>query len=143
MNTPALQFAEQDFYLDEFHDTSFLFALHAADVTTETDVQELVEVCSALLTHDTRVLLLIRIGDNQRDRHGVEMVVDRLSKQVALKTAAPCASAVDLSQEMSEELRLAQIWSVLRTYPLFVGLRCPRHLFPVCNSSRFASKCTN
>ena len=122
MNTPGLPFAEQDFYLDEFHDTSFLFALHAADVATETDVQELVEVCSALLTNDTRVLLLIRVGDNQRDRHEVEMVVDRLSNQLARKTAAPCASAVDLSQEMSEELHLAQIWSVLRTYPLFVGL---------------------
>ena len=50
------------------------------------------------------------------------MAVDRLSKQLALKTTAPCTSPVDLSQEMSEDLRLAQIWSVLRTYPLFVGL---------------------
>ena len=41
---------------------------------------------------------------------------------MALKTGAPCTSPVDLSQEMSEDLRLAQIWSVLRTYPLFVGL---------------------
>jgi amino-acid N-acetyltransferase len=122
VKTPALPPAEKDFFLDEFHDTSFLFALHAADVATETDVQELIEVCSALLTNDTRVLLLIGVGDNQRDRYGVDMVVDRLSKQLALKTAAPCAFPVDLSQEMSEDLRLAQIWSVLRTYPLFVGL---------------------
>jgi N-acetylglutamate synthase-like GNAT family acetyltransferase len=122
VNTPALPPAEKDFFLDEFHDRSFLFALHAADVATETDVQELVEVCSALLTNETRVLLLIGVRDNQRDRYGVEMVVNRLSKQLALKTSAPCASPVDLSQAMSEDLRLAQIWSVLRAYPLFVGL---------------------
>ncbi len=85
-------------------------------------MQELVEVCSALLTNETRVLLLIGLVDNQRDRHRVEMVVDRLAKQLPLKTAAPCASPVDLSQEKSEDLRLARIWSVLRTYPLFVGL---------------------
>jgi amino-acid N-acetyltransferase len=122
VNTPALPPAEKDFFLDEFHDRSFLFALHAADVATETDVQELVEVCSALLTNETRVLLLIGVRHNQRDRYGVEMVVNRLSKQLALKTSAPCASPVDLSQAMSEDLRLAQIWSVLRAYPLFVGL---------------------
>src|SRR5215468_12601123 len=122
VDTPALPPDEKDFFLDEFHDTSFLFALHAADVATETGVQELLEVCSALLTNEARVLLLIEVGDNQRDRHGVKMVVDRLSKQLALKTAAPCASPVDLSQEVSEDLRLAQIWSVLRTQPLFVGL---------------------
>jgi amino-acid N-acetyltransferase len=98
------------------------FALHAADVATETDVQELVEICSALLTNATRVLLLIGVDHNQSDRHRVEMAVDRLSKQLALKTTAPCTSPVDLSQEMSEDLRLAQIWSVLRTCPLFVGL---------------------
>jgi len=50
------------------------------------------------------------------------MVVDGLSKQRALKTAVPSASPVDLSEEISEDLRLAQIWSVLRTHPLFVGL---------------------
>src|SRR5262245_51634639 len=103
VNTPTLPPREKEFFLDEFHDRRFLFALHAADVATETDVQELVEVCSALLTNDTRVLLLIGVRDNQRDRHGVEMVVDRLSKQLALKTSAPCASPVDLFQAMSED----------------------------------------
>ena len=121
MNITVSLPAEKDFFLDEFHDTSFLFALHAADVATETNVQELVEVCSALLTNETRVLLLIGV-DNPHDRHRVEMVVDRLSKQLALTTAVPCASPVDLSEEMSEDSRLAQIWSVLRTQPLFVGL---------------------
>jgi N-acetylglutamate synthase-like GNAT family acetyltransferase len=67
-------------------------------------------------------LLLIGAGDDERDRHGVEIVVDRLSKQSALKTGAPGPSTVYLSRENSEDLRLAQIWSVLRTYPLFVGL---------------------
>ena len=69
MNTPTLPPAEKDFFLDEFHDTSFLFALHAADVATENDVQELVEVCNALLTNETRVLLLIGVDHNQSDRH--------------------------------------------------------------------------
>lgn len=122
MSTPGLPFAEKDFYLDEFHDTSFLFALHAADLAKEPDVGELVGVCSALLTNETRVLLLIAIDDNERDRHVVKMVVDRLTRQIAPKTPAPGASTVDLSHEMGDDLRLAQIWSVLRTYPLFVGI---------------------
>jgi N-acetylglutamate synthase-like GNAT family acetyltransferase len=122
VNDPALSPREKEFFLDEFHDTSFLFALHTADVATEAGVQELVEVCSALLRNETRVLLLIEFVDNQRDWHRVELIVDRLAKQLALKTAAPGASLVDLSREKSEDLRLARIWSVLRTYPLFVGL---------------------
>lgn len=61
VDTPALPPGEKDFFLDEFHDTSFLFALHAADVATETGVQELLEICSALLTNEARVLLLIEV----------------------------------------------------------------------------------
>ena len=117
MNIPALPFVEKVFFLDEFHDTTFFFALHAADVAEETDMQELVEVCSALLTNETRVLLLIEVGGNPRDPDGVGMVVDQLSKQLAHR-----ASPIDLSKKMSEDSRLAQIWSVLRAHPLFVGL---------------------
>jgi amino-acid N-acetyltransferase len=117
MNIPALPFAEKVFFLDEFHDTTFFFALHAADLAAEIDVQELVEVCSALLTNETRVLLLIEVGGNPRDRGGVEMVVDRLSKQLAHR-----ASPIDVAKKMSEVSRLARIWAVLRTYPLFVGI---------------------
>jgi hypothetical protein len=121
VSTPALPPAEKDFFLDEFHDTSVLFALRASDLATPTNMQELVEVCSALLKNEIRVLLLFGAGDNQRGRPGAEIVFDRLSKQLTLKTAALCASPIDLSQEVNEDLRLARIWSVLRTYPLFVG----------------------
>jgi amino-acid N-acetyltransferase len=122
VNTPVLPFAEKDFFLDEFHDKSCLFALQAADVATEANVQELVEVCSVLLTNETRVLVLMEVGDNSCDRHELEMVVDRLSKHPALKTAGRCVSPVDLTRKKSEDLRLAQIWSILRAYPLFIGL---------------------
>ena len=121
VNTPISPFAEKDFFLDEFHDTSCFFALHAADAAAESNVQELVEVCGALLANETRVLLLIEAGDSPRDRRGAEMVVERLSKQL-VKTAAHRLAPVDLSQKTTEYLRLAEIWSVLRTYPLFVGL---------------------
>jgi N-acetylglutamate synthase-like GNAT family acetyltransferase len=77
------------------------------------------------------VLLLIGVGGEDRDRHIVETVVDRLSRQLAPKTGAPAASIVDLSKQTSEDLRLAQIWSVLRAYPLFVGL------WPSCAGSSF------
>src|SRR5262245_61876748 len=120
VNTLVLSPAEKDFFLDEFHDRTFLFALHAADLATESDVQNIVEVCTTLVTNETRVLLLIGVDDNQRDRHAV--MVDRLSKLLVLKTTLTCTSPVDLSQEMSEDLRLARIWSVLRTAPFFVGL---------------------
>src|SRR5262249_39034505 len=46
-----------------------------------------------------------------------EMLIDRLSKQLN-----HCASPIDLSQKMNVNMRLSQIWFVLRTYPLFVGL---------------------
>jgi amino-acid N-acetyltransferase len=117
VNTAASLPVEKDFFLDEFHDTSFLFALHAADLSTEADVQELVEVFSALLTNETRVLLMIDAGDNPLNRHGLEMLTDRLSRQLN-----HCASPIDLSQKMNVNMCLSKIWSVLRAYPLFVGL---------------------
>src|SRR5262245_63488913 len=118
VNITASLPAEKDFFLDEFHDTSFLFALHAADVAKETDVQELVEVCSALLTNETRVLLLIEVDDNQRDRHGVEMVVDRLSKQLALKVKDTFGALVDLCHESTADLGLLEMCLCLRSYHL-------------------------
>ena len=132
MDTSALPPAEKDFFLDEFHDTSFLFALRTSDLVTETDLQELVEVCSTLLSNETRVLLLIGLDDNQRDRRRVEMLTNRLSKQPTLKTAAPCPCPVDLSEDTSEDLRLARIWSVLRTYPLFIGIWSSPSSFTAC-----------
>src|SRR5262245_45523841 len=118
VDTPALPPDEKDFFLDEFHETSFLFALHAADVATETGVQELLEVCSALLTNETRVLLLIEVGDNQRDRHGVEMVVDRLSKQLVLKVKDTFGALVDLCHESTADLGLLEMCLCLRSYHL-------------------------
>lgn len=122
MSTPVLLSAEKDFFLDEFHDRSFFFALHAADLKTAVDMEELVEVCSALLKNESRVLLLIATGDNEANRDGSETAIDPLVEKLARSTAAPCPSPMDLSQEMNEDLRLAQIWSVLRAEPLFVGL---------------------
>lgn len=120
MNAPALPFAEKEFFLDEFHDTSFLFALRAADVASESALQELLQVCGALLSNETRVLLLFRLEEDSRDRHRVAIAMDRLAKQI--KNSAQRSSPVDLSREASDDVRLAQIWSILRTYPLFVGL---------------------
>ena len=51
--------AEKNFFLDEFHETSLLFVLHAADLATAADMQELAEICRAMLTNETRVLPLI------------------------------------------------------------------------------------
>ena len=50
-------FAEKEFYLDEFHEKSVLFALRAMDWTVIADMQRALEVFTTLLRNDTRVLL--------------------------------------------------------------------------------------
>jgi N-acetylglutamate synthase-like GNAT family acetyltransferase len=116
MNTQALSFVEKDFYLDEFHGKSLLFALRAAE--GEAEANTLGDVCEALLSNETRVLLLIETSGSLDEPRWVKALHKRLVR--AVKT--PLAPATVLPSDSSEDSRLAQIWAVLRSSPLFIGL---------------------
>jgi N-acetylglutamate synthase-like GNAT family acetyltransferase len=120
MKTLALPFVEKDFYLDEFHDKSFMIVGRAADLTTEDELEELAEVCRALLTNEARVLLLMESTGSREEQR-------RLANLQRLVTRGRGASLLmplplPLSSSLSEEDVLAQMWAVLRTSPSFFGV---------------------
>lgn len=118
MSTPTLSFAEKDFYLDEFHGKSLLFALRAADVGTDADADAAGEVFSALLTNETRVLLLIETSGAEGEQRRVKALCKRLAHAAKLPVIVPAV----LSASENEDALLSQVWSVLRGAPVFAGL---------------------
>jgi len=117
MNTQDLSFAEKDFYLDEFHGKSLLFALRAADLAMAAEVDVAGEVSSSLLSNETRVLLLIETSGE-----GEHRLVEALCHRLACTVKTPLVPSAVLPVEVGEDLLLAQIWAVLRASPLFIGL---------------------
>ena len=117
MNTQDLSFAEKDFYLDEFHGKSLLFALRAADLATAAEVDVAGEVSSSLLSNETRVLLLIETSGE-----GEHRLVEALCHRLACTVKTPLVPSAVLPVDVGEDLLLAQIWAVLRASPLFIGL---------------------
>ncbi|MBI3799151.1 MAG: hypothetical protein HY268_19585, partial [Deltaproteobacteria bacterium] len=118
MNMQAASFAEKDFYLDEFRGKSLLFALRAAELSSAADRDEVGEVLRTLLLNDTKVLLLLETADSVSERH----VVKVLGKYLSSKAKLPVSSPTVMSTDAGEDELLEQIWTVLRTAPLFVGL---------------------
>jgi N-acetylglutamate synthase-like GNAT family acetyltransferase len=131
----SLCFAEKEFYLDEFHEKSLLFALRAADWASETDMQAALEVFETLLRNETRVLLLLQTGNG-----GIEQRrVMALHKQLARVVKTPHASAVVFSGEESVDQLCMQMWEVLRDTRLFTGLWPPGAPVPLaCCAQRIA-----
>lgn len=117
MSTQAVPFVEKEFYLDEFHDRSLLFVLRAADFRTDTDVDAMIGVWSALLTNDTRVLLLIETAGTQDEQRRIQALYKRLARTVKIPLATPLVLPVSVADDL-----LMQMWTVLRTSPLFIGL---------------------
>jgi len=118
MSTLDSSFAEKDFYLDEFRGRSLLFALRAADLSSEVDREAAGEVFRTLLLNDSKVLLLIETSGSVSERHSVKA----LCKQLSVKAKIPSSSPLVLSASASDDELLEQVWTVLRTAPLFVGL---------------------
>lgn len=118
MSTPTLSFAEKDFYLDEFHGKSLLFALRAADLGTDADADAAGEVFGALLMNETRVMLLIETSGAEGEHRRVQALCKRLARAAKLPVIVPAV----LSAGESEDALLTQVWSVLRGAPVFVGL---------------------
>jgi amino-acid N-acetyltransferase len=117
----SLCFAEKEFYLDEFHEKSVLFALRAADLASETDMHAALEVFETLLRNDTRVLLLLKTGNGE----GEQRRVMALHKQLTRMVKTPHASPVVFSGEESVDQICLQMWEVLRETRVFAGLWPP------------------
>ena len=115
----AETFAEKEFYLDEFHDKSLLVALRAADWIAEPARPAVLEVLTTLLRNDTRMVLLLETGQGA----GEQRRVTALAHQLARGGHTPVAAPVNLAlEEESVEQRCLQLWAVLRTTRLAVGL---------------------
>ena len=70
-------FDEKQFYLDEFRGHTLLFAIAAEELAREADYEQLAAVTRALLTNDTRVLLLVSCADSGRG----EQMLRRLQRR--------------------------------------------------------------
>jgi N-acetylglutamate synthase-like GNAT family acetyltransferase len=115
----AETFAEKEFYLDEFHEKSLIFALRAADWIAEPERPAVVEVLTTLLRNDTRMVLLLEMGQGA----GEQRRVTALAHQLARGGHTLLTEPVDLiMEEGSVEQRCMQLWEVLRTSRLAVGL---------------------
>ncbi|MGE0820769.1 MAG: GNAT family N-acetyltransferase [Candidatus Binatia bacterium] len=117
-NLSTLSFAEKDFYLDEFHEKSLLFVLHAADLELEEEVNAALEVFETLLANETEVMLLIETTGAESEHRRVRT----LHRQLLRAAKAVPSLPVVLSPHDTEEERLLQVWSVVREARVFVGL---------------------
>jgi N-acetylglutamate synthase-like GNAT family acetyltransferase len=116
----ALSFVEKEFYLDEFHDKSILFVGRVSALASEKEIEEFGEVCRALIANETRVLVLLESSGAKEEQRWITTLYRLVArgKGVTEGVSAPR----DLSPTASEDLLLAQMWSVLRTSPLFIGV---------------------
>lgn len=115
----AETFAEKEFYLDEFHDKSLLVALRAADWIAEPARPAVAELLTTLLRNDTRLVLLLETGPGAGEQRRVTALANHLARGGHTPVAAPVALA---AQEGNVEQRCLQLWEVLRTSRLAVGL---------------------
>jgi amino-acid N-acetyltransferase len=115
---PRAAFAEKEFYLDEFHEKSVLFALRAMDWTIATRMHEALEVFATLLRNDTRVLLLLETSPEEGPQRCARALHTHLSRVVKTPHTAPVIFCADAS---IDQLCL-QMWEVLRDSRIFVGL---------------------
>jgi N-acetylglutamate synthase-like GNAT family acetyltransferase len=115
----AETFAEKEFYLDEFHDKSLLVALRVADWVAEPARPAVLEVLTTLLRNDTRLVLLLETGQGAAEQRRVTALANRLARGGHTPVAAPVELALE---EGSVEQRCLQLWEVLRSTRLAVGL---------------------
>jgi N-acetylglutamate synthase-like GNAT family acetyltransferase len=115
----AETFAEKEFYLDEFHDKSLLVALRVADWVAEPAQPAVLEVLTTLLRNDTRLVLLLETGQGAAEQRRVTALAKRLARGGHTPVAAPVELVLE---EGSVEQRCLQLWEVLRSTRLAVGL---------------------
>ena len=128
-------FDEKQFYLDEFRGHTLLFAIPAAELVGAAAYEGLAAVVRALLTNDTRVLLVVSCAD----RSGGEPLLRRLQRRLGplifgdetMPLFAPRSARSSAFIELSADAFttpgaatavLTSIWAALRRGPLCVGI---------------------
>ena len=142
--TTRIRFAEKDFYLEEFRGKSFFFTLQAGALKSRAEVDTLAAVCQDLVTNKTRVVFLIETTDCA-DSTGEQHLIDMLSLKIAkfvYQSVHKLSPWQDIPQPQpvilsprregrerregekgGEDNRLLeQLWAVLRTTPVCIGL---------------------
>ncbi len=118
-------FAEKEFYLDEFRSHALLLSLQLADVTDTSELAEIGRVIGELIVNDARVMLLLGGDEPPRTKYaavskalqsGLRSVTGRPQKPQQLGRNEPI---VQLEAALDPTLR--RIWRTLRNGPLFIG----------------------
>jgi amino-acid N-acetyltransferase len=111
-------FSEKEFYLEEFRGKTLLFALRAGEIQTNADANTAVEVFTTLLENETRLLLLIEATGEKEEQQRLKALGKRLVR--AAKIPAVPSTVLPVGGE--DDVLLTQIWEVLRSSPLCIGL---------------------
>jgi len=113
----SLSFAEKEFYLDEFHEKSLLFAVRAADRASAADLRAASEVFETLVHNDTRVLVLFETGGGP----GALRRIGGLHRRLARAAKTPQSSPLVFSAEEPGDRICLRIWEVLRDTRVCAG----------------------
>jgi len=128
-------FDEQQFYLDEFRGHSVLFSVPAEELVRDADFEQLAAVTRALLTNDTRVLILVGAPDGEHCEQLLRRLQRRLGPLVFRDETLPLfpqrgartgafmlLNSTALAEPGATTPTLTSIWDTLRRGPLFVGI---------------------
>jgi N-acetylglutamate synthase-like GNAT family acetyltransferase len=127
-------FDEKQFYLDEFRGHTLLFAIAAEELAREADYEQLAAVTRALLTNDTRVLLIVSCGRNNGEQT-LRRLQRRLGPLIFRDETIPLFPQRGARTSAFTQLRpeafstafgatalLGSIWAALRRGPLLAGI---------------------
>lgn len=123
-------FVEKDFYLEEFRGKSFFFTLQAGTLKSQAEVETLASVCRDLATNETRVVFLIETADATPDSTREQRLIERLSLRIAETVQLSHIlqpQPIILPTGGEDNPLLEQLWAVLRTTPVCIGL-WPTHM---------------
>jgi N-acetylglutamate synthase-like GNAT family acetyltransferase len=128
-------FDEKQFYLDEFRGRTLLFAIPAEDLAREADYERLAAVIRALLTNDSRVLMVVSCPDESGGEQLLRRLQRRLGRLIFRDDTLPLfpqrgARASAFSQLSPDAFAtpagatavLTNVWAALRRGPLCVGI---------------------
>lgn len=128
-------FDEKQFYLDEFRGHTLLFCIPVEELTDDDEYERLAAMVRALLTNDTRVLVLVGVPDKSRGEQVLRRLQRRLGPLIFREETIPLfpqrrtrsAAFAQLEPDAfvtaaTAMALLTTVWATLRRGPLFVGV---------------------
>lgn len=130
---PSDDFAEKEFYLDEFHSHTLCVAASLRDCEADGGYEALGRVLRELIANETRVIVLLGVTPGREATRALPRVRRRLQGRVLAADAArrfplvagrrsAAESFVDLGDATSLDAVLTTAWLTLRKRPLMVGV---------------------